>query len=369
MGFKGLDDKRAPQLASAITVTGGAYAIQGNLVDQILNKWALGIDVQFHQEARWAEDNAKHVWHMLKLTMEDPSATLGNGALAGVLETWIEYKGAIKSWSAMTGIEAALRLYDKWKAGKNVTAAQKALELSRTIAGLGSKDAAAAERAITEALAKSKNVVNAFKEPWKWQKLLGGVLDKSKFWLPDWLRKIPKNAPGAGVLSKITVPLAAIHGIKEMFTPDHSGAQAWVDRGMGGVELVGAGMAGAGMIAGASGTIAGVTVAAAVPVVGWAALGVTGAYFLGTWAWDKWGDDVKGWGKSSAKAIGNWGKDQGKAIGNWGKDKGQAIGNATKNVYDGAKKGAEDAVDGAVDGAKKVVKNVLPGPLKSFAHW
>jgi len=28
-------------------------------------------------------------------------------------------------------------------------------------------------------------------------------------------------------------------------------------------------------------------------VAGWVALGVTGAYFLGSWAWDNWGDTVK----------------------------------------------------------------------------
>ncbi|MFJ4413798.1 hypothetical protein [Streptomyces sp. NPDC088925] len=344
MGFKGLDDERAPQLASAITVTGGAYSIQGNLVDQILNKWALGTEVRFRQEAQWAEDNAKHILHMVKRTMADPSATIGSATLAGVLETWAEYKGAIKSWSAMTGVEAAMRLFDKWKAGKNVAAAQKALELSRAVSGLGSMDATAVERALAEALSKSRNTVNAFKEPWKWQKLLGGVLGKAgKIPVPDLLRKISTNSPGAGLVSRITVPLAAVHGIKEMFAPDHGGAQSWVDRGMGGVELVGAGMAGAGMIAGASGTIAGVTVAASVPVVGWAALGVAGAYFLGSWAWDKWGDDIKA---GTKKAV------------NWAGDK-------AEETYNDVKKGVGDAYDGA----KKTVKNVVSSGLKKAKFW
>ncbi|WP_435193282.1 hypothetical protein [Streptomyces sp. NRRL F-5630] len=352
MGFKGLDDELAPQLASAITVTGGAYSVQGQLVEQILNKWSIDADLDFRRHQQWAVDEVKHLNWMLKRTREDPSATIHNAALAGVLETWFKYGSLTRAVKISTGAEAAMRLYGRWQQGKNVAAARSALALSRTISGLGSEEYTAGRRALTEALTKAKAAQNAFKEPWAWQKVLGKVAGKFKSPFPskvtailqkaNFLKKVPTNMPGAGIANKVMLPLAVAHGVTEMFSPGHDGAQGWIDRGMGGLEVAGVGaVVGGSALATTLGATA--TVAAAVPVVGWAALGVTGAYFLGTWAWDRWGDDVKGWGKKAGKAVGKW----------------------AKGTYDDVKNDTE----GIVEGAKKVVKNVVPGPLRKFAHW
>ncbi|MEN8655915.1 hypothetical protein ABCR94_36430, partial [Streptomyces sp. 21So2-11] len=80
-------------------------------------------------------------------------------------------------------------------------------------------------------------------------------------------------------------------------------------------------------------------VAAAIPVVGWVALGVAGAYFLGSWAWDKWGDDVKAGAKKAWNAT-------------------------TKRVGEIKDKGVE-----IYNGVRGAVNNIEPSIIKKFAFW
>ncbi|MDT3397286.1 hypothetical protein RKE29_11615 [Streptomyces sp. B1866] len=94
----------------------------------------------------------------------------------------------------------------------------------------------------------------------------------------------PGSVRALDAFSKWLVPFSLAAGVKEMFDPTHHSARGTADRIMGGVEAGGA----VAVLGGESMAVAlgAASVAGAVPVVGWAALGVAGGYVLGNWAYD-----------------------------------------------------------------------------------
>ncbi|MGW1542427.1 hypothetical protein ACWCPM_19700 [Streptomyces sp. NPDC002309] len=345
MGFKGMDDVQAPKLAAAVDVLGGTLSIQGGLISGILDKWnakAEGVS-DFPKKASWAEDEAKDIRRRLGISLDDPEATLTFAGLAGVLETWQEFKDGtlkdiktpFKALKIPTAIEASLRLYKMWAQGQNVDGARAVYELNKYFGSAASRIKTTRGELLNELL-KAQRLRNLYKEPWKWQQAVRAAAVKLKI---PFAEKLFANAPGAGMLARrVFLPLTVLHGVKQMFLPDHQGAQGWVDRGMGGIEAAGAVavLGGAGM---ATALGASATVAAAVPVVGWVALGVAGAYFLGSWAWDKWGDDIKAGAKDAWNATTEWaGRTKGKA---------EEIANE----------------------AKSAVTNLVPNTIRRYKFW
>jgi hypothetical protein len=152
---------------------------------------------------------------------------------------------------------------------------------------------------------------------------------------------------GLGLGEKISqrlVPLSIATGLKQAISPDHEGGRGVADRIAGGAQAAG----GAAVLSGGALLEAGasVGVAAAVPVAGWAVLGATGGYFLGSYVYDKWGDDIAAGAKSAWNATSD------------------AVGNAVDSTVDTtvdaalhpsrAVKTAEHAVNGTVDSVKKL---------------
>ncbi|MER8161625.1 putative T7SS-secreted protein [Streptomyces sp. NPDC094472] len=149
----------------------------------------------------------------------------------------------------------------------------------------------------------------------------------------------------AEVISKRLVPLSVATGLRQAISPDHDGAWGWGDRTAGGLQAAG----GAAVLAGETVAInAGLAtgVAAAVPVAGWAVLGATGAYFLGSYVYEKWGDDIAAGAKTAWNASSH-------AVTN-------AVGGAVDATVNaalhpsGAVKAAEHVVDGTVNSVKKL---------------
>ncbi|MFB7084880.1 hypothetical protein [Streptomyces sp. NPDC056296] len=345
MGFKGMDDVQAPKLAAAVDVLGGTLSVQGGLISGIMAKWdakAEGVS-DFPKKSTWARDEAKDIRRRLGISLDDPEAVLTFAGLAGVLETWQEFKDGtlkdiktpLKILKIPTAIEASLRLYKMWAQGQNIDGARAVYELNKYFGSAASRIKATRGELLQELL-KAQGIRNLYKEPWKWQQTVRAALVKIKVPYAD---KLFKNAPGAGALARrVFLPLTVVHGVKQMFLPDHEGARGWVDRGMGGIEAAGAvAVLGGASMATALGASA--AVAAAVPVVGWVALGVTGAYFLGSWAWDKWGDDITAGAEKAWDATQEWAGEV--------KDKGEEI----------------------VNGAKSAVTNLVPNAIQKYKFW
>ncbi|MFC8421826.1 hypothetical protein ACFUN7_13240 [Streptomyces sp. NPDC057236] len=345
MGFKGMDEVQAPKLGAAVDVMGGTLSIQGGLISGILAKWnakAEGVS-DFPKKAQWASDEAKDIRRRLGIAQDDPEAVLTFAGLAGALETWQEFKDGtlkdiktpLKLLKIPTAIEGSLRLYKMWAQGQNIDGARAVYELNKYFGSEAARIRATRGELLKELL-QAQRLRNLYKEPWQWQQAVRNTAMRLKI---PYASKLFSKAPGTGVLARrVFLPLSVLHGVKQMFIPDHQGAQGWVDRGMGGIEAAGAVavLGGAGM---ATALGASATVAAAVPVVGWVALGVTGAYFLGSWAWDKWGDDITAGAKDAWKATTEWAGET--------KDKAEEI----------------------VNGAKSAVTNLVPNTIRKYKFW
>ncbi|MEE4588580.1 MULTISPECIES: putative T7SS-secreted protein [Streptomyces] len=169
--------------------------------------------------------------------------------------------------------------------------------------------------------------------PWKTMTGLKGLAEKLRI---PFSGRIPLNNPGTGALDKVVLPLSVVTGLKQVIKPDHGGAQGWVDRAMGGGQAAGA----------ASILLTTEATAAAVPVVGWTVLGVTGAYFLGSWVADKWGDDIAAGAKSAWNATSH-------AVSSTVNSTVDTTVNAVLHPS-GALKTAGHVVDGTVDSVKKL---------------
>ncbi|MGW1282736.1 hypothetical protein ACWD4N_03220 [Streptomyces sp. NPDC002586] len=357
MTFRGISKDEARKLAAALDVADGALSIQGPLVSGILAKWEgdQGNIKRIPQDASWCRDQAKDVRRRIGILEADPSAELMFMGLTGVLKTWQEcqgHKGEVGAYmdqfqeiktnvttplrltKIASGIEASLQLYQRWAQGQNLTGAKAVLELNKYFGITGDRLKLKNIDYMRELL-KLQKVEGLYQQPWKWQQGLRAFLTtKLKIPLPA---KLLNQAPGLSILDRVGLPLAIVHGVKEMAVPDHKGVLGGFDRGMGLVEAGGAGaVLGGSAAAGALGASA--TVAAAVPVVGWAALGVAGAYFIGTWAWDNR----------------------------------EAIKNTTKRAWNATTKWAGDVADKGeeiVNGAKSAVTNLVPNAIKKYKFW
>ncbi len=304
MSFRGMKDDMARSLASALDLGGGALAIQGGLVRGILTKWGAqaGAVAKFPVQASWGRGQASDVRHRLGLLNGDPEYQLAMAAHLGLIKTWewaeknkekfdkevvesarklgkegekladqyaADTGAGAKGLAIAKGVAAYRRLKAVWDAKNEVKNAKALLEISEGFRGN-----------YDEALELFDNTKKGYTAAWKPLEVLSRLKGLS------WLNK----APGAGILDKALVPLSFATGVKEVFLPSHKGAYGTADRVMGGVQAVSAGAVMAGWT---SAAIAG----SAIPVVGWVGLGVAGAYFLGSWAWDKWGGDVKAYAK------------------------------------------------------------------------
>ncbi|MFE9371805.1 hypothetical protein ACFYM2_18815 [Streptomyces sp. NPDC006711] len=329
----------ARDLAAAISVAGGALSVQGNLISSLLTQWngVPGKLSEFGKRASWAADQAKDIRRRLGILEADPEAELLYASLAGVLDDWKEYKDfvdglktsddyknyqdakkTLKAMTIPTAVEASLSLYDRWQQGQNVAGARAVFELNKYFGVEGEKLKASRGELLKELL-EDQRLRNAYKEPWKWQQAVQkvgaklripavGRIPKVGQYLERPLANIFGKAPGTGFLAtRVLLPLNIVTGVKEMALPDHAGPQGWVDRGMGGVQAAGAvavlgGTSMGGLLFGA-----GTAAAAAVPVVGWVALGVAGTYFLGSMVWDRYGDDIKKGAGKAWNATKKWG--------------------------------------------------------------
>ncbi|MFT2016928.1 hypothetical protein ACMA1D_13925 [Streptomyces sp. 796.1] len=348
---------KARKLSAALDVADGALSIQGPLVSGILAKWEgdQGNLQRLRQDASWSRDQAKDIRQRLRILDMDPHAQLMLIGLTGVLKTWQEYqehKGDVGAYQdefkelkrnvttplqltkIASGIEASLQLYQRWAQGQNVAGAKAVLELNKYFGQTGDR-LKMKNIAYMRELLRLQNIEGIYQQPWKWQQGLRTFLTtKLRIPLPATLLN---QAPGLSILDRISLPLAVTHGVKEMIKPDHKGVLGGFDRGMGLVEAGGAAaVLGGSAAAGALGASA--TVAAAVPVVGWTALGVAGAYFLGTWAWDNR----------------------------------EAIGRAATNAWNATSKWAGDVgkkAEEVAGAAKTAVKKVGASAVKKCKFW
>ncbi|APY86969.1 hypothetical protein DCW30_30035 [Streptomyces alfalfae] len=355
--FRGMKKEEARKLAAALDVAGGALSIQGPLISGLLAKWDgdQGDLGKFPAESTWSQDQAKDIRRRIGILDSDPKAELMLIGLTGVLDTWQKVKdrkgeigGYVEEFQELkknvtaplrltkiaSGIEASLQLYQRWKQGGNVKAAKAVLDLNKYFGVTGDRLKAKNIAYIQEIL-KLKRIEMLYEQPWKWQQVARTfITTKLRIPLPA---KLLNQAPGLSILDRISLPLAAVHGLKQIVLPDHKGVLGGFDRGMGAVELGGA----AAVMGGASAATflgASAGVAAAVPVVGWVALGVAGAYFLGTWAYDNR----------------------------------EAIARYTKKAWKATTKWAGDTVDKGkeiVNGAKSAVTNLVPDTVKKYGFW
>lgn len=295
MSLVGMKPDRARNLAAAAEVTGGSLVVQGGMIRRLLERWNGDVSrmAAFPTRASWMENQAEDIRRRAGLLEKDPGGELLFALLTGVLARW-EKVGKLtqygtkplKTLSILSGVEAAVQLQKQWAQGRNVAGARAAYDIRRYMGALpGNRKLS---ELISETL-KARTIQDLYKQPWKWLQATSSAMRRLHVPGADLL---VKNAPGEGALARVTLPLAVVTGVKETVLPAHDGGQGWVDRGMGAVQAGGAVavMSGAG-IATALGASA--AVAAAVPVAGWVALGGAGAYFLGSWAWDTWGDDIK----------------------------------------------------------------------------
>lgn len=285
---------QAHNLAAAAEVTGGSLVVQGAMIRQLLERWNSdsGRVATFPARAAWAEDQAKDIRRRAGLLERDPEGVALLAWMTDVTDFWEGHKEQVRyvtkplkmAW-IMSGVEAASQLQRRWEQSRNVAAARGVYDIRRYMGALPGN------RKLSELIAevlKSQRIQGLYKQPWKWQQTLAAAMKKWR--IPG--ANLLKNPPGAGMFARATLPAAVVTGVKEAVVPTHEGAQGWVDRGMGVLQAGGAVaiMGGAGM---ATALGASAAVAAAVPVAGWVALGVAGAYFLGSWAWDNWGDEIK----------------------------------------------------------------------------
>ncbi|MER7349445.1 hypothetical protein ABT390_29000 [Streptomyces aurantiacus] len=356
--------EKARQLAASLDVAGRALAIQGPLVSGILAKWDgdQGNLGKFPAHSSWSQDQAKDIRRRLGILDSDPKAELMFIGLTGVLKTWQDAKDAkgevgdliedfkdnaekykemgknlttpLRITKVLSGAEASLQLFKRWQQGQNVKGAQAVLELNRYF-GITGDRLKLKNIAYMRELLKLNGIERLYQEPWKWQQTLRTFIT-TKLKIPLGT-KLLNQAPGLSFLDKVSLPLAVVHGGRELFLPDHKGVLGGFDRGMGVIELGGAATV---MWGGSAATYLSVStgVATAIPVVGWTALGVAGAYFLGTWAYDNREGikrHIKGAWRATAKATGN-------AI-----DKGKEV----------------------VGDAKRAITNLLPSRTKKFGFW
>ncbi|MEU6715464.1 hypothetical protein ABZ897_28705 [Nonomuraea sp. NPDC046802] len=307
MSLVGMKPDQARNLAAAAEVVGGSLVVQGAEIRRLLERWNGDISrtASFPARASWMDDQAKDIRRRAGLLEQDPEGVLMFSGLTGVLEFWERHRAQaqyatkpLKVFSVLSGVEAAVQLQKRWAQGRNVAAARAVYDVRRYMGALpGNRKLSGL---IAETL-KARKIQDLYKQPWKWLQTISTTMKRLR--IPG-AELLVKNPPGQGAISRVTLPLAAVTGVKEAVLPTHDGAQGWVDRGMGALQAGGAVavMGGAGM---ATALGASATVAAAIPVVGWAALGVAGAYFLGSWVWDTWGDDIKsGVGKAWEGAKG-----------------------------------------------------------------
>ncbi|MET7936456.1 hypothetical protein [Streptomyces sp. NPDC005322] len=342
MSFRGMKKDDARNLAAALDVSGGALATQGDLIRGIVAKWGgeAGKLARFPGQSTWHKEHAKDVRRRIGILDGDPDRVLMMASYVRVVKTWEEAKergrelaedikkraedaketaeyfndsqekkdalAIAKSLSITKGVAAYRRFSKAWRAAQAV---QSFLDLRKKVPG--------SLKAVTTLFDELREAKAGFVKPWKVMEL------GSKIKGLGFLAK----APGQGIFDKVMLPLSFVTGLKEFIMPSHAGARGIADRGMGLLQAGGAGVVMAGW---ASGAIA----ASAIPVIGWTAMGIAGAYFLGSWAWDKWGDDIKGGAKKAA---------------NWVKNKvGQKL-------------------DEAANAVKKVVH--VPGPVKKLKFW
>ncbi|MFJ8384957.1 hypothetical protein ACIQ9Q_10650 [Streptomyces sp. NPDC094438] len=351
MSFRGLQKDRARDLAAAVSVAGGALAVQGGLISSLLAQWngQAGKLSEFPKKASWAADQAKDIRRRIGILDADPDADLLYASLSGVLDDWKEFKDfadgikdsdaykryksatesdayknfqdakkTLKVTGIPTAVEASLSLYQRWQQGQNVAGARAVFELNKYF-GVDADRLKLKRGEFLKELLEDQRLRNMYKEPWKWQQAVAkigaklripavGKIPKVGEYLERPLAKIFTKAPGVGFLSeKVLLPANVVTGVKEMVLPDHAGPQGWVDRGMGGVQAAGAVAVMGGTSMGGLLFGAGTAAAAAVPVVGWVALGVAGTYFLGSMVWDRYGDDIKKGASKAWKASKNWG--------------------------------------------------------------
>ncbi|GAA0702614.1 hypothetical protein GCM10009548_89630 [Streptomyces malaysiensis subsp. malaysiensis] len=202
------------------------------------------------------------------------------------------------------------------------------------------------------------------KIPKVWQTVTAGLALWKQFTkggsaAQDWLKKLEEpgrmasrlgagGARAAGLmykLNKALVPFAIAGGLKQAISPDHEGGRGLADRIAGGAQALG----GAAVLT--EGALGGTFLAseaalAAVPVAGWAVLGATGAYFAGSYIYDKWGDDIAAGAKSAWNTTSH-------AVTNTVDKTVDATVNAALHPS-GAVKAAEHVVDGTVNSVKKL---------------
>lgn len=312
-----MDPARARDLGAAVEVVGGSLAIEGTALRRLLERWSGDTSglAAFPGRSSWAQQQAKDIRDRLGLLEEDPEGVLAFAGIAGVLDTWKEIESSpeyqkykkvhedtttpLKILRVPTAVEAALHLHRRWDQGRNVTAARGLLDFSRWWGDPGR--ITGTRRELLRELLKDQKIRNMYKEPWKWQQAVRTAAQRLRIPQAD---KLFTKAPGTGFIAqRVLLPLSVVAGLKETIAPTHEGSQGWADRGMGALQAAGAaavlGGAGAATALGAS-----AAVAAAVPIAGWVALGIAGAYFLGSWAWDNWGDDVKTGAGAAAEWIG-----------------------------------------------------------------
>ncbi|ASQ97295.1 putative T7SS-secreted protein [Streptomyces sp. 11-1-2] len=198
---------------------------------------------------------------------------------------------------------------------------------------------------------KAWQTVTASVALWKQFSQGGNAIQEwvQKFENPAWASRLGAGGVrAAGALAKLNkamVPFAIAGGLKQVINPDHGGGYGVADRLVGGAQVAG----GAAVLGGEAAAVymgVGVTAAAAVPVAGWAVLGATGAYFAGSYIYDKWGDDIAAGAKTAWNATSH-------AVTN---TVGGAV-DATVNAAlhpSGAVKAAEHVVDGTVNSVKKL---------------
>ncbi|MGW5690184.1 putative T7SS-secreted protein [Streptomyces asiaticus] len=150
----------------------------------------------------------------------------------------------------------------------------------------------------------------------------------------------------AGQATKALLPFTIASGLKQAINPDHEGGRGLADRIAGGAQALGGAAALSEVAIGSGSLVAAEATLAAVPVAGWAVLGATGAYFAGSYIYDKWGDDIAAGAKSAWNATSH-------AVTNTVDKTVDATVNAALHPS-GAVKAAEHVVDGTVNSVKKL---------------
>lgn len=150
----------------------------------------------------------------------------------------------------------------------------------------------------------------------------------------------------AGKATKALLPVTIAAGLKQAINPDHEGGRGLADRIAGGAQALGGAAALSELALGSGSLVAAEATLAAVPVAGWAVLGATGAYFAGSYIYDKWGDDIAAGAKTAWNATSH-------AVSNTVSGAVDATVNAALHPS-GAVKAAEHVVDGTVNSVKKL---------------